>query len=1478
MSREQSPQAQAPASDEAEWQDLIRPIIGVDTGGSVRVKDITGKTLVLMALAPVTAESTELLLARGGVRMKIVPGVPDVLEEGVLLASEVISLGPCGLAAIFGASASRATSRAEPVAPPKSPWQRMVDSFMGKPCKAKYRIMRGSTAAYVRLVQAPADYNGQFVLIEDCEEVVINRNSDPALFAVCAGAATAAAVTAPMAAVAASTAGTSDVGSFSAPGIGLADAAVALRQPKTAGRRNKAGKRRARDAADISSSSDGRTASNDDDDDDDDDGRTRRVTLVDAAAVQIQVEDPTKRPRLNTIKEYPRLEIWKGRLNAALLGHKVANVPMDLPRFISSNYADMYARPSDPEQAAFKLTNALKLTGSAAKELSLVKEMKDGWEEMCSYEKILKAGCEDTTITILRADVTAAKIFYALFQILIEKTKHARELYQPTDWVKQEDGGFIISQMMRTWLMDKLETWQKSADYKKIVADHKKKESGPHGGGNNNRRGGGGGDGPGFGGGPGNGRGGGHQGKGNQSGGKHKSKPHGGRNGNGGGGGGGGNGGGGGSKDDTASDNLATRPRGCAAGDVGRRCDVSGSTSGSGSDAPRRSPVRPAHTGGAHSPGDAATRGVEVEAAPRSRSRSREGPHCQHPQRGRQSCDVCVWAAVPGLQAGHDRQVLEPGEAARTVGEGRPRVDAPDEALRGDVERREGSKDVASSDDRPDPPTRRGSVDGAALGDAHHVADGEPSQRLGPCEGAFPQDADRDQVCDAVEERPDAQAPHREMAAPWWRRFTPLVAGSGDDAGSRQGERPGAHPDSGAGPGLPFTATRRDRVSRVAGQLGGVDRDAHQSRTMQTFLGAAGPLLRAVEPVDVEQVDGMPADGGPAAGRTRVTLKWATGEVLKLEDGLPRLKEHIRLVWDTGGAHSRVPVTLLAREDEPLYEWLPEEYDGSRSSAHAWRTGNGVYRREARYGVGKAVKKLPLAPICPPNFRYEALKTLFTEVAPSEHFLTLLTWMTTDALAERLANPPPYERRAVRDSPNIGDTEVEFLLSTRTVEVVPEPSTRGVVTAFKVPKGEAMARLVVDGRPFDDRLRAAGVTVPPMPKPGLYIRDVVDRLLHPRAKVIATVDAKSMFYQFAIPPSLRRYFVFNNPTARLDRDSSIRLTVLPMGISFAPSWAQHVSQFLVDVVRDRFPPADSRWWDAAVWIDNFIFVADGERTLAHLRSVFEAVAATVNLTLKPWEGGGHQLEVLGVALDVQDKTARITGKSRAVLEEFSQSLNHVMSVKAFLHFFGHAGFLTYAVARHPLCLIPRAMNHLRRIGRARGSLKTIALSDPDLTEARAWINYLTDAFYVMIPARYQQDEHGYATDASTTGLGIVDFTSLRVKCAQMRAEMAPTSIHLGEMAAGLIAAHACATEGAVWTTDNMTVFHALLRGHSGSEAIDEMLRVWISLAPVPRAVRWVPTSLQPADGLSRGDDPVIEELQKANWTLTAPVPIRWVVR
>jgi hypothetical protein len=633
-----------------------------------------------------------------------------------------------------------------------------------------------------------------------------------------------------------------------------------------------------------------------------------------------------------------------------------------------------------------------------------------------------------------------------------------------------------------------------------------------------------------------------------------------------------------------------------------------------------------------------------------------------------------------------------------------------------------------------------------------------------------------------------------------------------------------------------------------------------------------------VEPVDVRQVDGVLQDGVRAAERAGVIVKWHIGTSLKLEEALPGLKEFIRLVWDTGEIHAVVPATLSAVDNEPFYEWLPEDYDGSRSSVHVWRTADGHYRRESRSEANRSLCELPLAPIVSPDFRYDVLTALFEEVEPATEFRTLLAWMTTDALSAALAGCAQPTDKQVGDSSHIGSKEVKRLLSTQTIEDCPRDSARGTVSAFKVPKTETASRLVINGKPFDHLLKSAGITVPPMPKPGLFIREVVDKLLHHKAEVIAMVDARSMFYQFAIPSSLRAYFILNRPAARLSKGRAVRLAVLPMGISFAPAWAQHVSQFLLEVTKKRLPPSIAQWWDAAVWIDNFLFVADGAATLARVRAAFEAVTTEVNLVLKPWEGGGRELEVLGIALNVWDKTARIASKSHEVMEDFHQQLSRKMSVKAFLHFFGHAGYLTYAVARHPLCLIPRVMSQLRRIGREQGSLTEIELSDADIIEARAWIAYLKSVVFVARQARVGQDESGYATDASTTGIGVVGYVTQGFLCAQMKAQLAPTSIHVGEMAAGLIAAHACGAEGAVWTTDNKVAFHALLKGHSGSDAIDEMLRLWIARAPIPRAVRWVPSASQPADGLSRGEPPRVEELQKRSWMSSEPVPIRWTVQ
>jgi hypothetical protein len=153
MSREQSPTALAPVTDFVSWEELIRPIVGLTVNKLVRMKDHGGGEESCRLGTAVTADSNEihLIIRTTGQSVKI--------ARDSIAASEILSFAPGGVAGILGSSASRAASRPESIVPPpKSPWQRMVDSFAGKPCQAKYRVARGSTVTSVRLMQAPGTH------------------------------------------------------------------------------------------------------------------------------------------------------------------------------------------------------------------------------------------------------------------------------------------------------------------------------------------------------------------------------------------------------------------------------------------------------------------------------------------------------------------------------------------------------------------------------------------------------------------------------------------------------------------------------------------------------------------------------------------------------------------------------------------------------------------------------------------------------------------------------------------------------------------------------------------------------------------------------------------------------------------------------------------------------------------------------------------------------------------------------------------------------------------------------------------------------------------------------------------------------------------------------------------------------------------------------------------------------------------------
>lgn len=63
----------------------------------------------------------------------------------------------------------------------------------------------------------------------------------------------------------------------------------------------------------------------------------------------------------------------------------------------------------------------------------------------------------------------------------------------------------------------------------------------------------------------------------------------------------------------------------------------------------------------------------------------------------------------------------------------------------------------------------------------------------------------------------------------------------------------------------------------------------------------------------------------------------------------------------------------------------------------------------------------------------------------------------------------------------------------------------------------------------------------------------------------------------------------------------------------------------------------------------------------------------------------------------------------------------------------------------------------------------------------------------------------------------------------------------------------------VWAVDNTAAGRALIKGHSASAAGDEVLRRWIDSGLLPSHVRFVPTTCQRADLLSRGDQHIPPE-------------------
>jgi hypothetical protein len=439
-------------------------------------------------------------------------------------------------------------------------------------------------------------------------------------------------------------------------------------------------------------------------------------------------------------------------------------------------------------------------------------------------------------------------------------------------------------------------------------------------------------------------------------------------------------------------------------------------------------------------------------------------------------------------------------------------------------------------------------------------------------------------------------------------------------------------------------------------------------------------------------------------------------------------------------------------------EWLPHppyrSDRASNSSAIAWKTPEGeIIRRYVANPTANATGEL--APIAAPHFDYEAWRRTHTEVAPHPDLMTLWRWMTTDELAELLRREPINQPEPKRS--RLSDSDISSLAAKGTVKCHIDGPAHMKIWAFKVPKDEKGTRLVLDGRFFNKALRAlqerGALRLPAMPP--LRIRDTVDALLQPGRKVIATVDARSMFYQFAISDELGAFF-------GLSGHDGVRFAALPMGITFAPAWAQHLSNHLLEVLRKRLESEIPQLsWTAVAWVDNFIFTATDVGTMDRIRAKFLVLAEEVNLVMKGWEQDAEtpfRMSVLGITLDVRTRTAQPTPEARQTMQEFRRLVaTGPVDTQAWtlLSYFGHAAYVAYAILRYPLCLVPGLMDLHRQLARRQWyERQKVHIDAACCAETRAWLDTLLRQRYsARAPDRAAEAQ--WATDASGRGLGIV---------------------------------------------------------------------------------------------------------------------------
>ncbi|MGH2638676.1 MAG: reverse transcriptase domain-containing protein, partial [Rhabdochlamydiaceae bacterium] len=344
-------------------------------------------------------------------------------------------------------------------------------------------------------------------------------------------------------------------------------------------------------------------------------------------------------------------------------------------------------------------------------------------------------------------------------------------------------------------------------------------------------------------------------------------------------------------------------------------------------------------------------------------------------------------------------------------------------------------------------------------------------------------------------------------------------------------------------------------------------------------------------------------------------------------------------------------------------------------------------------------------------------------------------------------------------------------------------------------------------------------------------------LQHKRFAV--TIDLKAWFHQFPLDIAVRDFFVF-----RVDNDY-YRYTRLPMGFSHAVDIAQETLELLWSTCAYNI--------FADLYIDNILIADVSKERVEEATQKFLRVLTTFGVTVGELTAATHFPVHRGVQFD-------LLGQRCALKKSFAEHIRYVPPRQPWYLFRKLICRIIYATS---VLDFPRAfLFHTIKWATAHQFTHTNAkLTLPEfiVTEMQKASEILSTT---SVPLTYARPQMTIITDASKTGYGYIvvnnETHSFSSHQGHWTVQQQAYHINVLELSAILLALQKVSSASIHIITDNTTAMWSIRSTYSPSPAITAVLTDIFSIAAknnLHLTTSFVPTSMNPADPLSRNETP-----------------------